>query len=96
MSTFLESLERQAEYIRSIGNDIPPGWLPYFWTVSKEDVPEGFIRVEGMVVTAMKTRGAWKGTPNWKKSDKATKRVFFLDFKAWHEGTKERPEEHPQ
>jgi len=46
-----------------------------------KDRTNGAVLVEGACAPPNYTRGQWKGTPNWKKRDKATDRQFVITMR---------------
>ena len=58
---------------------MPPDWEAYQFEAigGTFDQPAKLLKVTGAVAPA-KTRGKYKGRPNWKKLDKATEKTVFI------------------
>ena len=68
----------------------PPEWDVYKWEAigGSRDTPTKLLRLDGAVAPA-KTRGKYKGRPDWKAADKATERTAYFtpqEHAEWRKG----------
>lgn len=65
---------------------LSPDWRVFSWRAIGDPGKSVGILITGAVCTETIQRGPWKGTPNWKKRDRATEipvTVFDVQHQSW-------------
>lgn len=73
---------------------VPAGWKVFCWNCSRDEVPEGFVKIIGSVPVGRYKSGPRKGGIKWgKRGEEPTESTHFInrvEFDAWCEQWEQR------